>query len=57
VEQRTLAQLALLVAGIIVWGYGQRTDDTRLTFIGLVFFAAAFLLRFAKRKKHEEPES
>jgi hypothetical protein len=56
-EQRTQVQLALLVMGIIVWGYGERVDDSRLTWIGLAFFAGAFVLRLAKRKKPEEPES
>ena len=42
-------QLALLTIGVIVWGYGSRIDDTRLTWIGLGFFAAALVLRFFKR--------
>ena len=49
-KRRTEAQLALLLVGVVVWGYGQRTEDNRLTWIGLGFFAAATLLRFAKRK-------
>lgn len=49
-KRRTEAQLALLVIGVIVWGYGQRTDDDRLTWIGLAFFAGATVLRFLKRK-------
>ena len=52
-KRRTEAQLALLVMGVIVWGYGQRIDDNRLTWIGIVFFAAATLLRFFKRKETE----
>jgi hypothetical protein len=52
---RTEAQLALLVIGVIVWGYGQRVEDNRLTWIGIVFFAAATALRFFKRKPNPEP--
>ena len=47
--RRTVIQLALLTIGVIVWGYGSRIDDTRLTWIGLGFFAAAAVTRFFKR--------
>jgi hypothetical protein len=50
---RTEAQIALLVIGVIVWGYGQRVEDNRLTWIGLAFFAAATALRFLKPRKVE----
>jgi hypothetical protein len=40
--------------GLIVWGYGQRTDDGRLTWIGVAFFAGAFVFRFAKRKSNAD---
>ena len=54
-KRRTEIQLALLLMGLIVWGYGSRVDDTRLTWIGLGLFAAATILRFLK--KRPEPES
>jgi hypothetical protein len=55
--RRTEVQLALLVMGLIVWGYGQRTDNGRLTWFGVAFFAVAFVVRFAKRKSNaDEPE-
>jgi uncharacterized membrane protein YccC len=47
---RSLIQLALLVAGLVVWGVGSRIGDERLTWVGIACFAAAFLLRFAKKK-------
>ena len=56
IRRRTEAQLALLLIGVIVWGYGQRVDDTRLTWIGLAFFAGATALRFFKRKPPDAPE-
>jgi hypothetical protein len=49
VPRRTQIQLALLAIGVIVWGYGQRIENDRLTYIGLAFFAAAALARFVKR--------
>jgi hypothetical protein len=51
---RTQIQLALLAIGVIVWGYGQRIDDERLTLIGLGFFGLAFLGRFLKRSPKDE---
>ena len=53
--RRTQIQLALLVMGLVVWGYGQRTDDSRLTWIGVAFFAAATVLRFFKKRPEPEP--
>ena len=48
--RRTEFQLALLFIGLVVWGYGQRIDNPLLGYIGIVFFAAATLLRFFKRR-------
>jgi hypothetical protein len=47
--RRTPIQLALLTVGVIVWGFGQRNNDDRLTWFGLAFFAAAVVLRFFKK--------
>ena len=46
--RRTPIQLALLAVGLLAWAYGLRTDDSRLTYLGLAFFAVAFVLRFFK---------
>ena len=35
---RTELQIALLVVGMIVWGYGQRSQTKLLQYIGLGFF-------------------
>jgi hypothetical protein len=48
--RRTEIQLALLVIGLVLWGYGQRIDDGRLRAIGIVFFAVATALRLLKRR-------
>ena len=50
VARRTEIQLALLVVGLVVWGYGQRIDDGRLMVVGIAFFAAATLLRLLKKR-------
>lgn len=49
--RRTEIQLALLVAGIAVWGYGTRADVPWMQFTGIGFFALATLLRFTKRRE------
>jgi hypothetical protein len=48
--RRTEIQLALLVIGLVLWGYGQRIDDGRLRVIGIVFFTVATALRLLKRR-------
>jgi hypothetical protein len=55
-SRRTAAQLALLFVGLVVWGYGSRVNDNRLTLLGLGFFAAATALRFLK-KREDPPEA
>lgn len=55
--RRTPIQLALLIVGLLVWGYGSRVDDSRWTLLGVVFFAAAFLLRFWKGDESETEDS
>ena len=47
---RTMIQLALLVIGVIVWGYGARIDEPRFTWIGIAFFAAAVVLRLLRSR-------
>jgi len=54
IGRRTEIQLALLVIGLVVWGYGQRIDDTMLRWIGIAFFALATVLRFLKKKPPED---
>jgi hypothetical protein len=56
VTRRTELQLALLVMGLIVWGYGQRTENERLTWIGIGFFGVATALRLLKRRKDADAE-
>ena len=46
--RRTLAQLSLVLIGLVVWGYGQRVNDDRLTWIGIAFFGGAVVLRMLR---------
>ncbi len=53
IRRRTEIQLALAAIGLVVWGYGARTDDPRLQWIGIGFFAVATALRFFKKRPEE----
>jgi hypothetical protein len=52
--RRTEIQIALLLVGISVWGYGTRADIDVLKYIGIVLFAAATLLRLFKPRDKSE---
>ncbi len=54
--RRTQAQLTLLVIGIVVWGYGARTEQPMLTWIGIAFFAAAVVLRLLRSRIDRRPD-
>ena len=45
-SRKTTFQLAFLIMGLIIWGYGQRVDDATIRLVGIAFFAVAFVLRF-----------
>lgn len=45
-----LARVALMVMGIVVWGYGARADDSQLRMIGIGLLAASLVLRFVRRR-------
>jgi hypothetical protein len=49
-SKRTEVQVALLIVGMIVWGYGSRADVEVLKYTGIGFFAAATVLRLLKKK-------
>jgi len=56
VSYRTELQIALLVVGMIAWGYGQRSQTKVLQYVGLAFFAAAAALRLFKKKSSEQDD-
>ena len=51
----TSIKLALVAVGILVWAYGVRVDDRTITWIGIAFLVAAFLLRFLGRRRSAGP--
>ena len=51
--RRTEIQIALLIAGVLVWGYGLRSETGWLQLTGIAFFAVATALRFLKRSPKE----
>ena len=56
-SRRTEIQIALLIVGILVWGYGQRTGSNVLQYVGIGFCAVATLLRFVKRRPEDGSSS
>jgi hypothetical protein len=54
IRYRTEIQIVLIIVGMIIWGYGQRSENTVLQYTGLGFFAAATALRFAKKKPPDD---
>ena len=56
--RRTTFQLAFLIMGLIIWGYGQRVNDPTIRLVGIAFFAVAFVMRFFRTSdtRHREPD-
>jgi hypothetical protein len=52
----TIAKLALAVAGIAVWWYGNRTNQPTLGYIGIGLLALAVVLRFIARGRRAREE-
>jgi hypothetical protein len=42
----TQLKLGLAIAGLILWGYGVRSENDWLRWAGIAFLAAAAILRF-----------
>ena len=51
----TTAQLALAAIGVVVWGWGTRSGDSRVGWAGIIMLAVASLLRFARRRDPPPP--
>jgi hypothetical protein len=47
--KRTPLQLAALIIGLILWGYGIRVHNDLFQWIGTGFLAVAVILRFFRR--------
>jgi hypothetical protein len=51
-QQVTAMKLALAASGLMIWGYGVRTNETFPTYLGIAMLATAVILRFlVKRDK------
>jgi hypothetical protein len=42
----TLARAILAAIGVIVWGYGYRTENARIRLVAIIVLAVTLLLRF-----------
>jgi hypothetical protein len=45
-----MLKLGLVIAGLIIWAWGYRTDDSFLRISGIVVLTIAFVLRFVGRR-------
>jgi len=45
-----LARLALTAIGVVVWGYGNATNQPRFMWSGMGILAVALLLRFVPKR-------
>ena len=50
VKRLLLARTVLLVAGVVVWGYGYRADDATVRLAAIGLLAVALLLRLVPRR-------
>ena len=48
--QIATAKLILAASGLVVWGYGIRTNEPSVQYVGIATLVAAVLLRFYKRR-------
>ena len=49
-----LARLALTAIGIVVWGYGNATEQGRFMYAGMGILAIALVLRFVPKRWLED---
>jgi hypothetical protein len=45
-----LARTVLAAIGVVLWGYGYRTDDANVRLAAIGILAAALLLRFVPKR-------
>ena len=49
-KRLNLARTVLAAIGVVVWGYGYRTDDAHVRLAAIAILAAALLLRFLPKR-------
>jgi hypothetical protein len=57
VRRLILARLALTGIGVVVWGYGNSTEQPRFMYAGMAILAIALLLRFVPKRWLENGQS
>jgi len=55
-DRVTVTKVACALAGVGIFAYGVRNDDTIVRWVGIALVVVAFLLRFVKKRPTEEPE-
>jgi hypothetical protein len=57
VRRLVLARLALTGIGVVVWGYGNSTEQPRFMYAGMAILGIALLLRFVPKRWLENGQS
>ncbi|HEX6049735.1 MAG TPA: hypothetical protein VFZ21_10730 [Gemmatimonadaceae bacterium] len=52
-DRLTTIKVAFAFAGIGIFAYGARTDNTVIRWVGIGFVVVAFLLRFARKRDRD----
>ena len=56
-DRITVLKIALALAGVGIFAFGVRSDETLVRWVGIACVVVAFLLRFVKKPvPDEEPE-
>jgi len=50
-DRVTVAKIAFALAGIGIFAYGVRAEETVVRWVGIAFVVIAFLLRFVKKRE------
>jgi hypothetical protein len=52
-DRVTVLKIAFALAGVAIFAYGVRSEDSVVRWVGIAFVVAAFLLRFARKQTPE----
>ena len=55
-DRITVLKIALALAGVGIFAYGVRSDDTLFRWVGIACVVAAFLLRFVKKRVPDDDQ-
>ena len=53
-ERVTVLKIACALAGVGIFAYGVRSEDSVVRWVGIAFVIVAFLLRFLKKRAPDE---